>query len=124
MARSIVLIVEDDPDLAASLARPLREKGYEVTVGRDAASSLALANRESPSLIVLDLAIRDGGAYKMMDRIRLFPRLADTPVLALTRFEGMREKQRVDRAGVAYFLEKPVEGDELVSVVTRMTRRS
>jgi DNA-binding response OmpR family regulator len=123
MALSKVLIVEDDSDLAESLARPLREKGFDVAVASDAASSLALADREAPSLIVVDLAIRNGGAYKMMDRMRLFPHVADTPVVALTRFEGVKEKQKIDRAGVAYFLEKPVEGDELVSIATRMARR-
>ncbi|MFH1279031.1 MAG: response regulator [Candidatus Eisenbacteria bacterium] len=123
MNRSRVLIVEDDGDLAAALAKPLREKGYRVTVAADAGTTIDSAVRESPSVILIDTAIRNGDAYRIMDRVRLFPELAHTPMVALTCGETMRAKRRGIRAGVVYFIDKPVEEEELLSVISVLTGR-
>ena len=123
MNRSKILLVEDDMDLAATLAKPLRANGYDVTVTRDMGRTIDHAIRQAPSVIVIDTAVRNGEAYRIMDRVRLFPELAHTPIVALTRGETMRAKRHGVRAGIAYFLDKPVEEEELLSVVSNLTGR-
>lgn len=124
MNRSRVLLVEDDRDLAQAIATPLRENGYDVTVAGEARRSIESAVRESPSVILIDTAVRNGDAYRILDRVRLFPELARTKIVALTRGETLRAKRLGIRAGIAYFLEKPVETEELLSVVGSLTGRS
>ncbi|MFH1681283.1 MAG: response regulator [Candidatus Eisenbacteria bacterium] len=120
MVSSRILLVEDDPDLAEYLAGPLEEEGYEVSVAADSAAAIADARRRSPDVILVDLAVRNREAFRFLDRSRIFPEIASAPKVAMTAWGTVREKKECARAGVSYFLEKPVDRAHLVSVVSSL----
>jgi len=124
MARSRILIVEDDGEMALSLARPLQAKGYRVTVANGASAAVDFAKGDRPGLVLLDMEIRDGSAYRVMERFRLFPELAEVPMVAMTAWRKVRQKQRDLRAGISLFIEKPIDQDDLVSTVVSVLSRT
>lgn len=119
-----ILLVEDDREMAESLSAPLVSSGYEVHVARDAASAIASAKLRSPDVILLDLAVSNEEAYRLLDRSPLYDELATAPKVAMTDWNTMREKKRSVRAGVSYFLDKPVDRDQLVSVVSSILAKN
>jgi len=120
---SHILLLEDDRELADSIRRPLQARGYSVSVASNARAALSMANRRSPDLILLDLAVRNRDAYHVINGVRLYPELSNTPMVAMTAWEKLREKKKNMRAGIRYFLEKPVDTDDLISLVSSVLSR-
>jgi CheY-like chemotaxis protein len=112
-----VLIVEDDADIADTLAAILEQRGYRAETAADGAEALArLRHGPVPSLILLDLMmpVMDGIQFR---RAQLAAReLASIPVVVLTADAGQRPP-----LGVAGWLLKPVDLDRLLDTVRRLT---
>jgi PAS domain S-box-containing protein len=111
-ARPVVLVVEDDADLAEVLAVSLRRRGVDVVKALTERSAVALAERLSPDLIVLDVALTGGDGYGVVDTLRRSPAHARTPVLVYTA-HNLDESQRARlRLGPTEFLLKSGAGGE------------
>jgi CheY-like chemotaxis protein len=112
-----VLIVEDDPDIAETLALMLEDRGYRTATaanGRDALEQLARGPR--PSLILLDLTmpVMDGSQFR---RAQLETSdVADIPVVVLT---ADATAERGSELNAPSWLVKPVALDALLAVVVR-----
>jgi CheY-like chemotaxis protein len=119
-----VLIVEDNLDLALTLAMYLELRGHEVAVARDGAEGLAfLRDRPLPSLIVLDLLmpVLDGWGLRR-EQLR-DPRLAAVPVLVCSGAPGWRAPPDGDALldGCVAVLHKPVEPEVVAGVARRFS---
>ena len=73
-----VLVVDDDERLAASLRRGLEYAGYEVTVVHDGPRAIAVANRDRPAVVVLDVLLPGVDGQGVCRAIRAFPGLRRT----------------------------------------------
>ncbi|HEY7201849.1 MAG TPA: response regulator transcription factor [Candidatus Dormibacteraeota bacterium] len=116
-----VLIVEDDPQLAASLHRGLEEAGMAVDTVADGPSALDAAPAAAYDVIVLDVMLpgRDG-----LDVVRaLRERRLRTPVLMLTGLGAVEDRVRGLEAGADDYLVKPFALSELVARVRALRRR-
>jgi PAS domain S-box-containing protein len=97
-----VLVVEDDPQLAAVVETTLRRHGLEVMHARTGHDALQLCRATAPDLIVLDLVIPDGDGFSVIDWMRAQGRLAKVPVLVYTAFdleEADRDRLRLGKTG-------------------------
>ncbi len=109
---STVLLVEDDPDMTAVLRGALEPEGVRLIHAGDGESALAVARRDRPSLVLLDLKIPMLDGLEVCRRIRGEgdARLRRVPILILT---GNRPDERgmleAFRAGATDFLTKPVK---------------
>jgi DNA-binding response OmpR family regulator len=117
-----LLLVEDNPVLASSLARGLREDGFDVeavTTGNDAENRLA---RRDIDGVVLDLGLPDMDGLEVLDHARA--RDIHAPILVLTARDTV--KMRVDALdrGADDYLVKPFEYDELLARVRALLRRA
>jgi CheY-like chemotaxis protein len=119
-ARRRVLIVDDDRDIRETLQELLEEEGYEVETAKNGLEALALARRERPAVILLDLfmPLMDGLEFR---RAQLQdPELERIPVIVVSAAAGM--EARIGDLGVAGHLEKPLRIEELLETVTRFCR--
>ena len=110
--RPIVMVVEDDADLAEVLAVSLRRRGVDVVKALTERSAVALAERLRPDLIVLDVVLTQGDGYGVVDTLRRSPTHAQTPVLVYTAHnldEGERARLRL---GPTEFLLKSAAGGD------------
>ena len=69
MGNSKILIVDDDPDLRQALRLRLRANDYDTVHAVDGYSAIALAYKERPNLIILDLGLPAGDGFVVLDRL-------------------------------------------------------
>lgn len=115
-----VLIVDDDVELATSLAQLLHEReGYDVRIAHDGEAGLALANAQSPDLMVLDVVMPGLDGYAIAERLTEDPITCDVPILFLSASESLVTRVRELKLRNADFLTKPFTSRELLARVER-----
>lgn len=120
----MVLIVEDDQDIALILKECLEVEGYTVETASDGGAALALLAAAStlPLLIVLDLMMPGMNGYEFCERQLLDARLATIPVLITSAAESNKPRFLDGPCKDAAFLKKPFDLDVLLQTVDRLTR--
>jgi len=116
-----ILIVEDNPDLAAGLRANLEVEGYEVEIARDGRSGLERSRETGPDLVILDLMLPFLDGYRVLERMREDG--LDAPVLILTAREEEADKVLGFRLGADDYVTKPFGLLELLARVEALLRR-
>ena len=104
-----ILVADDNPDCAESLAMLLRLLGYEVAVAGDGLAAVAAAERDRPDTILLDLGMPKLDGYGACRRIRECPWGQDIAIFALTGWAQESDRRQSREAGFDGHLVKPVE---------------
>jgi DNA-binding response OmpR family regulator len=117
MSRPKILVVDDDPDLVRAMRLRLRANNYEVATASDGYSAIASAQKDRPSLIILDLGLPVGDGFVVLDRLQNSDSLAGIPVIVLSARDPQSNEERALKAGATAFLQKPADNDELMSVI-------
>ncbi|MEJ0034720.1 MAG: response regulator [Gammaproteobacteria bacterium] len=105
-----VLIADDNPDVADSLAMLLEMEGHTVTVANDGTAALAAIETVRPAVALLDIGMPGLDGYEVARRARAM--LQDKIVLvAITGWGQQSDKTRASAAGFDHHLTKPVEPD-------------
>ena len=118
--KPLILIVEDDRDMAQLNARLLKRRGYEAIVAYTVAEALAAFRKQSPDLFVLDIGLPDGDGRFLCGELR---RKTDAPILFLSGKSEPGDKIGALNIGGDYYLTKPYDSDEFVAVVRSLIRR-
>jgi two-component system OmpR family response regulator len=116
-----VLVVEDEPDLRASLVRALCEDGYAVDGAADGDEGLFKALSADYDALLLDLMLPKVDGWELLRRLRVSKK---TPVLMLTARDAVRDKVRGLDSGADDYLVKPFDLDELLARLRALIRRS
>ena len=116
-----VLVVEDEAWIASFVSLYLKNAGYEVRTAANGTDALASAERDKPSLIVLDLMLPDIDGIEICRRIR---QKSDVPILMLTARDEDVDKIIGLEVGADDYLTKPFNPRELVARVKSILRRT
>jgi DNA-binding response OmpR family regulator len=117
VGRHKVMVVDDDPALRQALNLRLRANKYEVVSASDGYSALALAQKERPDLILLDLGLPAGDGFAVLNHLQQFPTLASIPVVVLTARDPQGNEEKSLKSGAAAFFQKPADNEELLAVI-------
>lgn len=114
-----ILIVDDDPDIIETVRYALENGGHEVLVARDGNQGLAMAEREDPDLIILDMMMPKRSGFLVMEKLR---RSSGDPhkIIMITANEGNRHKAYAEMLGVDDYMRKPFNMDKLLESVSRL----
>lgn len=114
-----VLIVDDDFEIIEAVRYALEGAGYDVVIARDGNQGLALAERENPDLIILDMMMPKRSGFLVLEKLR---RLRDEPlpVIMITGNEGSRHKAYAELLGVSDYIRKPFAMDRLMEAVNKL----
>jgi CheY-like chemotaxis protein len=110
----LILVVEDYTDSRTLLSSLLRAKGYKVVEARDGKEGLRQANRTTPDLILMDLAMPEMDGVEATRRLRQRQALSRTPVFAISAYATADVKQDAMAAGCAEVFLKPLEIEKLL----------
>lgn len=116
-----VLIIEDDPALARSLALTLREENYAVDTAADGEEGLYKAQNGAYDAIVLDVMLPRLDGWEVLARLR---REFRTPVLMLTARDTVPDRVKGLDYGADDYLTKPFDIDELLARLRALIRRA
>jgi DNA-binding response OmpR family regulator len=112
-----IMVVDDDPVLRQALHLRLRANHYEIVSACDGYSALALAQKERPDLILLDLGLPAGDGFTVLHHLHEFPSLAMIPVVVLTARDAQATEELALKAGAVAFFQKPADNEELLGVI-------
>jgi DNA-binding response OmpR family regulator len=114
-----ILIVDDDPDIIESVRYALENNEYQVLVARDGNQGLAMAEREDPDLIILDMMMPKRSGFLVMEKLR---RSSGRPhkIIMITANEGNRHKAYAEMLGVDDYIRKPFNMNQLLESVSRV----
>jgi DNA-binding response OmpR family regulator len=119
MANKKILIVEDDPDIRKGMSVRLKASGYDTFVASDVVTSLIMARKHVPDLIILDLGLPAGDGFLVIERLKIIPALALIPIIVVSGRTGLPNQELAQEAGVKAFLQKPVDNAELLAVIRK-----
>jgi DNA-binding response OmpR family regulator len=117
MERPKILIVDDDPDLRRAMKIRLRANYYDTVHASDGYSAMAMAQKERPDLIILDLGLPAGDGFGVLKRLQDTDTLSNIPVIVLTARSPQFNEQRALLAGASAFFQKPADNRELLDVI-------
>ncbi len=119
--RKKILLVDDDREIVESMRIALDASGYEVVVARDGNQGLALAEREDPDLVILDMMMPKRSGFLVLEKLRR-TRPVPLRVIMITANEGNRHKAYAETLGVDDYIRKPFAMDRLLDSVTRLLK--
>jgi CheY-like chemotaxis protein len=114
-----ILIVEDLPDSANSMALLLQLWGYQSEIAQDGESACELAATFRPDVVFLDIGLPGIDGHEVARRIRKLPGMADALLVAITGYGRPADVQRCKQAGIDYHFLKPADPIELQKVLAK-----
>ena len=115
-----ILVVDDDPRLAASVRRALVYEGYRVEIAADGPAALAATRDRLPDLVVLDVMLPGMDGLEVCRRLRA---ASEVPILMLTAQDAVDARVGGLDSGADDYLVKPFAYDELLARVRALLRR-
>ena len=117
MNRAKIMVVDDDPDIRQGLSLRLRANNYDTVNVCDGYSAIAMAQKEKPHLIILDLGLPAGDGFAVLKNLQQYPALAVIPVIVLTARDPESNEKRTLESGAVAFFQKPADNEELLGVI-------
>ena len=114
-----ILIIDDDPKIAAALAIRLEAAGYAVCTARDGSEGLKLALASRPDLIVMDVWMPEAVGFLVAERLRSLG-LADVPIIFLTAGNKEQLWKIAQEVEPAAFFEKPYQAGPLLKCISKI----
>jgi two-component system, OmpR family, KDP operon response regulator KdpE len=119
--RPAILLVDDDPTLAAVVARRLTRDGYDVTVADSGHAALQALEERWPALLIVDLMMPGIDGFELSRRVK---RIADLPIIVLSAIAASEAKVSALELYAEDYVTKPFDLDELMARIQRVLRRS
>lgn len=116
----MILVVEDDPQVARLISLVLQRSGYDSLVVADGQSALERARAARPAMIFADLTIRGMGGDALCSALKSAADTKDIPYIVLSGDRDIAEKAR--QCGADDYMGKPFEFDDLIRLVNKYAR--
>lgn len=115
---STILVVEDNPRIAAALALRLRAAGYDVLTAADGREGIVSAVKRKPDLIISDIWMPKPLGFLNQQRLHQLG-LSDVPVIYMTASKKLDLPEIARQEGATAFFEKPFNANALLKAVAQ-----
>src|SRR5438034_4188923 len=109
------LLVEDNPGIAATLRSHLTRAGFTVYEARSERDAVQRVEEIAPDVVILDLALENGGGMGACRRIRELPSVGDVPVLVLSAESDVTAQLALFALGADDFVASTCDATELLA---------
>jgi len=110
-----VLVVDDDESLQNLFKLFLKKIGFSRVVVGTVKEAIAALEKQKFDLVFLDLKLPDGPADDVYDTVK--EEQPDCPIIVITGGEPAKYRERAMAAGASYFFQKPIDNDDLLTVI-------
>ncbi len=114
MTRPLVLVIEDNEQNLYLVRFLLERNGFEVAEARSGPEGLALVRQRVPAAILLDIQLPEMSGYAVAAELRKLDALRRVPIIAVTSFAMVGDRERCLEAGATDYVEKPIDPDRFV----------
>ncbi|EDY19164.1 response regulator receiver protein [Chthoniobacter flavus Ellin428] len=114
-----ILLAEDNAANRYLETFLLEKAGYTVIHAQNGAEALRLALADQPDLVLMDLQMPEMDGYESARRIHAEPRLAETPIVAVTSFAMTRDREKALQFGFAGYIEKPIRPQTFAAEISQ-----
>ena len=114
-----ILVVEDNEANLYLIRFMLEKSGYEVIEAREGAVGVELAGKEKPDLILMDVQLPDMDGLEATKRIRASEADGEIPIIALTSYAMVGDREKALAAGCTGYIEKPINPDTFMAEVEK-----
>ncbi|MBN1488249.1 MAG: GAF domain-containing protein [Anaerolineae bacterium] len=116
-AKTTILVVEDDVQIAEFLRVTLENEGYHILIAHSGEDALHMARIQLPDLISLDIRLPDLDGFEVLQLLKREPVTAGIPVVVIS---VVLDRERGLRLGAAEYLTKPLDEHKLLQVIDRI----
>jgi len=118
--KQLVLVVEDDPDIALMMSVSLRLAGHDVATATTGEAALARLREQRPAVLVLDLGLPGIGGREVLRQVREDADLFTLPVVVVSAHAAPPTISEMTHLGCDRYLTKPFDPRELVKAVDEL----
>lgn len=112
-----ILVIEDNEQNLYLVKFILEKHGYEVFAARDGQEGINLAVSVNPDLIILDIQLPVMDGYTVAKQIKTNAELAQVPIIAVTSYAMVGDREKTIEAGCNGYIEKPINPDTFIQQV-------
>lgn len=116
-----ILLIDDDPNIRASLGLLLRREGYSVSDAASGEDGLAIFRRQKPDIVLVDLVLPGMSGFEVTRELR---RSDEVPLIVLSARTGTQDIVEGLEAGADDYMTKPVTARELSARIKALLRRA
>ena len=117
MSRTILLI-EDNEQNRYLVTFLLGKHGYLVECATDGPRGLEMAEARPPDLVLLDIQLPSMDGYEVARCLRAMPALRETPIIAVTSYAMVGDREKCLAAGMDSYVSKPIRAAELFGAIS------
>lgn len=114
-----ILLIEDNPQNLYLETFLLERHGYNVVSVQDGMSAIARAAELLPDLILLDIQLPTMDGYSVARAMRNIDTLKEIPIVAVTSYAMVGDREKCLAAGCNGYIEKPIDPDSFVAEIER-----
>lgn len=119
--RILILVTDDDADWRGLLRDVLSMEGFEIEEAYDGAQGVQKAKSAHPNAILLDIDMPNMNGWEACKHIKEDPATKDIPVIFVSTHAQREDKEKGLSIGASEYLPKPVDIEQLVPVLKRLT---
>lgn len=117
-----VLVVDDDPFIARSLAFVLRKAGFDVIEARDGEAALEMIRSRRPDLVFLDVMMPKIDGFQVVEQVRADPAFDGVRIVLLTARGQEADRQRGESVGADAYVTKPFSPTKILEQARALLR--
>lgn len=117
-----ILVIEDDPTFLDLLRVHLSAAGHQVEIAEDAEIGLRSVIADTPDIVILDINVPYLDGLELLEALRKDPATREVPVVVVTGRGDDETYAKVQKIGVADYLTKPVQREQLIESIERHLR--
>jgi two-component system cell cycle response regulator DivK len=114
-----VLIIEDNENNLYMMRFILTKLGHAVLEARDGAAGVELAKKNRPDLILMDIQLPVLDGYSATRQIREDDTLKEIPIIAVTSYAMVGDREKAIEAGCTAYVEKPINPASFIKILER-----
>lgn len=118
-----ILLIEDNPENLDLMSYLLRAFGHFVTTATNGADGLRVASEQRPELILCDIHMPGMSGVDVARQLKGNPELASIPLVAVTAYAMVGDREQILASGFEAYLSKPIEPENFVSQIEASLRK-